>query len=86
MQQVATQSRLPLVPAAKRANLTPAGLLKILRRSRLAIRDDGKWFVNESDLDVVIAARRTLGLARCQPARPIRQKVWAEPASSSRPR
>jgi hypothetical protein len=61
---LAIKGRIPLAPAAGRADLTPHGLLKILRRTDTAIRDDGHWFVAPAVLEKIISARRVLGLDR----------------------
>ena len=58
-----TQPRIPLSAGAQRTNLTSAGLLKILRRTDSAIRDDGHWYVDPERIDQIAAARQVLGLA-----------------------
>jgi hypothetical protein len=57
-------SSVPIRIGAARLGLTPAGLLKILRRTNSAIRDDGRWFAATSTIDQVDNARRVLGLSR----------------------
>ena len=62
--------RIPLPRAAERLNMTGPGLLKLLRRTGRAIRDDGRWFVRERDLDQIEHARETLfGRPQCPPRR-----------------
>jgi hypothetical protein len=63
-----TVSRMPLSVGAKITNLTPQGLLKILRRTNSAIRDDGRWYVDPTIIDQITAARRLLGIDRNKPA------------------
>jgi hypothetical protein len=53
--------RIKLHDAAREADLSPHGLLKILRRTNNAIRDDGRWYVLPHVLEQVIQARRILG-------------------------
>jgi hypothetical protein len=57
-------SRVPLSTGAKQTNLTPQGLLKILRRTGSAIRDDGRWYVDPTVVDQIAKARRVLGVDR----------------------
>jgi hypothetical protein len=59
-----TPPRVPLSVAAKQTNLTSQGLLKILRRTGSAIRDDGRWYVNPIVVDQIAKARRVLGVDR----------------------
>jgi hypothetical protein len=59
---------MPLSVGAKITNLTPQGLLKILRRTNSAIRDDGRWYVDPTIIDQITAARRLLGIDRNMPA------------------
>jgi hypothetical protein len=56
------RQRIPLAAAARQSRLTPHGLLKILRRTRKAIRDDGHWYADPADVEAIIMARRALGL------------------------
>jgi hypothetical protein len=56
------QARIPLGHGARRLNLTPHGLLKILQRTNSAIRDDGRWYVAAATLDQIETARRVLGI------------------------
>jgi hypothetical protein len=53
-----------LSAAARRADLTPQGLLKILKRTNSAIRDDGRWYVDPDVIEKIVAARRILGVER----------------------
>jgi hypothetical protein len=53
-----------LSAGARQTNLTPPGLLKILRRTGNAIRDDGRWYVDSAVIDQIASARRMLGLDR----------------------
>jgi hypothetical protein len=55
---------IPLPAGARQANLTPPGLLKILKRTGKAIRDDGRWYATPEDVEQIAAARRALGLDR----------------------
>jgi hypothetical protein len=57
-------SPVPIRIGAERLGLTPAGLLKILRRTNSALRDDGRWFAAISTIDQIENARRVLGLSR----------------------
>jgi hypothetical protein len=57
-------SPIPLALGAYQTNLTPPGLLKILKRTSSAIRDDGHWFVDPAVLDEIARARQVLGLDR----------------------
>jgi hypothetical protein len=59
-----SQNRISLLGGAQRAGLTPQGLLKILRRTGKAIRDDGHWYADPAIVDRITAARQALGLAR----------------------
>jgi hypothetical protein len=54
----------PIRVGAERLGLTPAGLLKILRRTNSALRDDGRWFAKATTIDEIENARRVLGLSR----------------------
>jgi hypothetical protein len=57
-------ARLPLPHAAARLQVTSLGALKILQRAGAAIRDDGRWYVEQTKLDAIAAARRVLGTKR----------------------
>jgi hypothetical protein len=57
-----TKQRIPLAAAAQRSRLTPHGLLKILRRTGKAIRDDGHWYADPVDVAEIVTARQVLGL------------------------
>jgi hypothetical protein len=48
MTVIGTPGRLPLSVGARQINLTSPGLLKILRRTNSAIRDDGRWYVDRA--------------------------------------
>jgi hypothetical protein len=62
---VPNRGRLKPIPAeSRRANLTPQGLLKILRRTGKAVRNDGRWYTDPADTDQIVIARRVLGLQR----------------------
>jgi hypothetical protein len=63
---VASPSRPPITLAAgaRKASLTSQGLLKILKRTGRAIRDDGRWFANLDVIEQIIVARRVLGIER----------------------
>ena len=56
--------RVSLPEAAREAHLTPPGMLKILKRTGKAIRDDGRWYATPEDVEQIAAARRALGLDR----------------------
>ena len=56
--------RTPLSAGAKQINLTPQGLLKILKRTDSAIRDDGHWYAYAERIVQIAAARQVLGLDR----------------------
>ena len=55
-------TRIKLHDAAREADLSPHGLLKILKRTGSVIRDDGRWYVLPHVLEQVIQARRILGI------------------------
>jgi hypothetical protein len=56
--------RVSLSTGAKRTNLTPQGLLKILRRTNSAIRDDGRWYADQTVIEQIARARHVLGVDR----------------------
>jgi hypothetical protein len=55
---------IPLPVGARQINLTPPGLLKILKRTGKAVRDDGRWYAESGDVNQIGQARRVLGLDR----------------------
>jgi hypothetical protein len=55
-------THIKLHDAAREADLSPHGLLKILKRTGSVIRDDGRWYVLPDVLAQVIQARRILGI------------------------
>jgi hypothetical protein len=55
---------IPLSAGARTASLTSQGLLKILKRTKNAIRDDGRWFVDPDVVEQIVQARRVLGTER----------------------
>jgi hypothetical protein len=55
---------IPLSQGANKTNLTPPGLLNILRRTGKAIRDDGHWFADPAVVEEIAKARQVLGLNR----------------------
>jgi len=59
-----TGQLIPLPTGARQANLTPPGLLKILKRTGKAVRDDGRWYADSGDVNQIAQARRVLGLDR----------------------
>jgi hypothetical protein len=63
---VAVSERQPikLSTGARQSNLTSQGLLKILKRTGRAIRDDGRWYVDPDVVDQILQARRVLGVDR----------------------
>jgi hypothetical protein len=64
MTVMGTPGRLPLSVGARQTNLTSLGLLKILRRTNSAIRDDGRWYVDRAVIKRIADARRALGINR----------------------
>lgn len=64
MPVISAQPRIPLSAGARRTNLTSQGLLKILKRTDSAIRDDGHWYADPERIDQIAAARQVLGLNR----------------------
>jgi hypothetical protein len=62
-----TISKRPLITlsaSARKASLTSQGLLKILKRTGRAIRDDGRWFADPDVVEQIVVARRVLGIER----------------------
>ena len=59
-----TPPRTPLSAGAKQTDLTPQGLLKILKRTDSAIRDDGHWYADPERIHQIATARQLLGLDR----------------------
>ena len=57
---------IPLPAGAREANLTSPGLLKILKRTGKAIRDDGRWYATPEDVERIAAARRVLQVMQKQ--------------------
>lgn len=55
---------IPLSAGARMASLTSQGLLKILKRTKSAIRDDGHWYVSRHVVEEIVQARRVLGIER----------------------
>jgi hypothetical protein len=55
---------IPLAAGARKSNLTSQGLLKILKRTKSAIRNDGRWYVDPGVVEQIVAARRILGVKR----------------------
>jgi hypothetical protein len=66
---IAAYSRVSLSAGARQTNLTPQGLLKILHRTNSAIRDDGRWYADQTVIDQIAKARRVLGVDRGAHAR-----------------
>jgi hypothetical protein len=64
MRVISTPGRIPLSVGARQINLTSPGLLKILRRTNSAIRDDGRWYVDPVIIERIAEARRVLGIDR----------------------
>jgi hypothetical protein len=58
------RNKIRLSAGARLTNLTSQGLLKILRRTDSAIRDDGRWYVDPLIIDQITTAQRVLGVAR----------------------
>jgi hypothetical protein len=56
----------PVPKLARQADLTPTGLLKILKRIGKAVRDDGHWYADPADVSQITQARRVLGLSRAK--------------------
>ena len=63
------RNRIRLSAGARLTNLTSQGLLKILRRTGNAIRNDGRWYADPSIIDQIVTARRVLGSARTKGAK-----------------
>ncbi len=61
---VTERNPIPLSAGARKTNLTPQGLLKILRRTKSVIRDDGRWYVDPNVVEQIVVARRVLGTDR----------------------
>ena len=61
---VTTLKLIPVPDGARKADLTPQGLFKILKRTGSLIRDDGRWYCDPDVVDRVIEARRVLGIDR----------------------
>jgi hypothetical protein len=56
----------PLVSLAEAADdnqVTPSGMLHILRRINAAVRRDGHWYATAETVDRIKRARQDLGLA-----------------------
>jgi hypothetical protein len=58
------RNRIRLSAGARLTSLTSQGLLKILRRTGNAIRDDGRWYVDRTTIDQIATAQRVLGFTR----------------------
>ena len=58
--QQSARRRIPLAAGADRTELTAQGLLKILKRTNSAIRDDGRWYADPAIVEQIAAARRVL--------------------------
>jgi hypothetical protein len=63
-----TRPPIALSAGAKQTNLTPQGLLKILKRTASAIRDDGHWYADPERINQIATARQVLGLDRATDA------------------
>jgi hypothetical protein len=61
---ISNHQPVPLSAGARQAGLTSQGLLKILRRTGRAIRDDGRWFVDPDIVEKIVVARQLLGVDR----------------------
>jgi hypothetical protein len=61
---IAVKQPIPLSAGARTASLTSQGLLKILKRTNRAIRNDGRWYVDPGVVEQIVAARRVLGVER----------------------
>jgi hypothetical protein len=59
-----SQQPIPLSAGARMASLTSQGLLKILKRTKNAIRDDGRWYVDPAVVEQIAQARLVLGVDR----------------------
>jgi hypothetical protein len=70
--------RISLSAGAQRTKLTSQGLLKILKRTDSAIRDDGRWYVDPAIIDQIATARRVLGIAYTQGSK-IKEKAAVRP-------
>jgi hypothetical protein len=69
---IGTPGRLSLSVGTRQINLTSPGLLKILRRTNSAIRDDGRWYVDRAVIERIAEARRALGIDRNKSANALR--------------
>ena len=49
--------RVKLSVGAQIADVTPHGFLKILKRTKNAIRDDGRWYAYEDIVEQIAAAQ-----------------------------
>jgi hypothetical protein len=67
------QCRISLSAGAQLTKLTSQGLLKILKRTDSAIRDDGRWYADPERIDRIAAARKVLGLDRITGAPPTKE-------------
>jgi hypothetical protein len=54
------QERVPLRDAAESIGYSTAGMLKILRKTGRAIRDDGRWFARQADVTAIKTALSVL--------------------------
>ena len=70
------RSLISLALGARKTNLSPPGLLKILKRIKGAIRDDGRWYVDPTIVNEIAKARQMLGLDRNKPATSIKSKRY----------
>jgi hypothetical protein len=66
---VNTSKLIPVPDGARKAELTPQGLFKILKRTGNLTRDDGRWYCDPDIVDRVIEARRVLGIDRNKTSR-----------------
>jgi hypothetical protein len=75
LMKVTAQRRVSLSAGAQKTDLTPQGLLKILQRTRSAIRDDGHWYAYSNKIDEIATARQALGIDRRKSASAAQSKT-----------
>ncbi len=80
-----TRPRISLSAGAKKTNLTPQGLLKILVRTDSAIREDGRWYADPSIIDQIATARRVLGIEKSRQGDKRLNRIAKRPVAASPP-
>jgi hypothetical protein len=79
------QNLMPLSTGAQQAGLTSQGLLKILRRTGNAVRDDGHWYADPTIVDQIATARRVLGLEKSREGDELLKPIAKRPVSTNPP-